>query len=125
MPNHIHAVVWITNNETVVGATGRSPKITLARRSLGSFIAGFKGQSAAQINRLRGTVGQPVWQRNYFERIIRNDREYSAIISYIECNPTRWEEDGENPNAARRLDDLEALLDGSRPQDSDRGGYGK
>lgn len=65
MPNHFHDIIWITDDHGV-GATGMSPS-TLPRRSLGSFVAGFKGQTAARINRWRGTPGQPVWQRGYYD----------------------------------------------------------
>ena len=39
----------------------------------------------------------PVWQRNYHERVIRNERELNAIRQYIQDNPARWAEDAENP----------------------------
>ena len=41
--------------------------------------------------------GKPIWQRNYFEHIIRNDREMERIRHYIETNPSAWMEDDENP----------------------------
>ncbi len=41
--------------------------------------------------------GQQVWQRNYYDRIIRNDNELNRIRQYILDNPRRWDEDPENP----------------------------
>ncbi len=49
------------------------------------------------INNIRNTQGVPVWQRNYYEHIIRNDRELHAIREYIKYNPLKWDEDEENP----------------------------
>jgi REP element-mobilizing transposase RayT len=65
---------------------------------LGSFVAGFKSAATKRINQIRGTLGVPVWQRNYYERVIRNDEELNRIRQYIVDNPTHWEEDSENPN---------------------------
>lgn len=50
-----------------------------------------------QINILRCTPDQPVWQRNDYEHIIRNDDDYRLIYQYIEGNPAIWPEDEENP----------------------------
>jgi REP element-mobilizing transposase RayT len=62
------------------------------------LVAGFKSAATKRINEIRGTLGVPVWQRNYYERVIRNDEELSRIRQYIVDNPARWEEDRENPN---------------------------
>jgi REP element-mobilizing transposase RayT len=68
---------------------------------LGGLIGAFKTVSTKQINLLRDTEGQIVWQRNYYERIIRNEPEMDRISRYIESNPTRWADDDENPNRIR------------------------
>ena len=102
MPNHIHGIVWIVEEDEkriVVGANGRSPLQKqpyphMRPRSLSSFVAGFKSsvtkRSRDELNETR------IWQRNYHDRIIRNDRELNAIRSYIENNPRNWAEDEEN-----------------------------
>ena len=97
MPNHLHGIV-ILHNDTVVGATGRSPLPPRGPmpRSLGALMAGFKSSVTKQINILRDTPGVPVWQRNYFERIIRDEREMDRIHRYIESNPSQWADDTEN-----------------------------
>jgi len=85
-----------------VGAHGRAPLPSSPPyrppRSLGSLVAGFKSAATKRINEIRGTLGVPVWQRNYYERVIRDDEELSRIRQYIVDNPTHWEEDTENPN---------------------------
>ena len=54
--------------------------------------------AARRINRTRHAPGTPVWQRNFYERVIRNDRELNAIREYIANNPANWEQDTENPD---------------------------
>jgi hypothetical protein len=49
---------------------------------------------------LRGTPGTPVWQRNYYEHIIRDDESLNRIRQYIIDNPVRWALDHENPAMA-------------------------
>jgi putative transposase len=65
---------------------------------VGAIVGNFKSVSARRINRLRQTPGAPVWQRNYHERVIRNERELHAVRQYVQNNPAHWAEDRENPN---------------------------
>ncbi len=99
MPNHVHGIVGI------VGAGFPRPKIAgprgaetapLQRVALGQIVAYFKYRSSSLINQLRQMAGEPVWQRNYYERIIRNDAELARIRQYIRENPAHWEDDPEN-----------------------------
>ncbi|MDT7973589.1 MAG: transposase [Armatimonadota bacterium] len=100
MPNHVHGIVWIV--EFPVGAHGRAPlhhaPLQRLPRSLASFIAGFKSATTKRINALRGTPSAPVWQRNYYEHIIRDEKSLNRIRQYIAENPLRWHLDAENPN---------------------------
>ena len=61
----------------------------------------FKKTTTNRINELRGTPGAIVWQRGFYEHIIRSDRSCERILSYILDNPRRWSEDSENPAAMR------------------------
>ena len=61
--------------------------------SLGAIVGNYKSITTRRINRVRKAPGTRVWQRNYYERIIRNERGLDAIRRYIEHNPARWEED--------------------------------
>jgi REP element-mobilizing transposase RayT len=110
MPNHFHGIVHID-----VGAHGVRPgemaehfgwahgrAFLRSPKSLGSFIAGFKSAVTKHINQSRGTAGVPVWQRNYYERVIRDDRELDALREYIVANPARWADDDNHP--AREAD---------------------
>ena len=101
MPNHMHGIVVICDHNPV-GATGRSPlhshHRTLPPKSLGSFVAGFKSSITKKINQLRATPGQPVWQRNYYEHVIRNEIDLEEIREYIQNNPLKWLEDENHPD---------------------------
>ncbi len=103
MPNHIHGIIWIVDGGEDggdVGADSRPPLLQPRRtpKSLGSIIAGFKSAATKRINVLRETPGRPVWQRNYYEHIIRTERALDAIRSYIQDNPVRWMLDRYHPN---------------------------
>jgi REP element-mobilizing transposase RayT len=101
MPNHIHGIVMIETTDTNanVGAHGVRPVASLgrARGSIGSMIAGFKSAATRRINDARDTKGARVWQRNYYERIIRNEAEQERIREYIATNPQHWAEDEYHP----------------------------
>jgi putative transposase len=83
------------------GADSHPPQ-KRAPRSLGALIAGYKSTVTRQINILRGMPGVAVWQRNYYEHIIRNDRGLKAIRAYITDNPERWEWDTYHPAVCNR-----------------------
>ena len=96
MPNHLHGIVMINP----VGATGWSPSPSAPfKRSLGAFVAGFKSAVTTRVNQLRGTPGVPIWQRNYYEHVIRSEESLNRIRQYIAENPGRWLFDPENPTA--------------------------
>jgi REP element-mobilizing transposase RayT len=92
MPNHFHAIVILRNDHAAaipVGATGRSPLRPNGPKpkSLGALLAGFKSAVTKRINESRNTPGSPIWQRNYYEHIIRNEREMTNIWKYIRVVP--------------------------------------
>lgn len=60
------------------------------------LIGYFKMNTAKQINIMRRNSGVPVWQRNYYERVIRDAEELAGIREYIRCNPLNWAYDEEN-----------------------------
>jgi len=86
MPNHIHGIVEIDLYRVDLGSTPTS-------RPLSEIVRQFKGFSTRRINELRETIGAPVWQRNYYEHIIRNEESYLQIAEYIVNNPARWRDD--------------------------------
>ncbi len=117
MPNHVHGIIVITEAE--VGAKQSEKAIAVHRDtaptasplrmtneqmphgtqpgSLAAIIQNFKSVSARKINAVRFTPGQTVWQRNYYEHVIRNENDLAHIRNYIVANPVRWAEDENNP----------------------------
>jgi REP element-mobilizing transposase RayT len=68
MPNHVH-VLW-------------TPRV-----SLPELMRRIKGPTALFANRILGRTGQPFWQEEYFDRLVRTDAEFSRVRRYIEWNP--------------------------------------
>ena len=73
------------------------------RKPLGRLIGAFKTVSTKQINELRNKKSPPVWQRNYYDHIIRNEKSLNRIKEYIIKNPLKWEFDTENPEQIKKL----------------------
>jgi putative transposase len=96
MPNHIHGILNVIVEG--VAAPGRSPRSGPAPHSFDAFVAGFKSAVTTRINELRHTRGTQVWQRNYYEHVIRNDDELLRVREYIVNNPLDWDNDRENPS---------------------------
>ncbi len=69
--------------------------------TVGEIVRAFKARCTHAVNRIRSTPEVPLWQRNYYEHIIRDESELNAIREYIRSNPSRWREDEENPEAPR------------------------
>ena len=106
MPNHLHGILFIVDicgRGTMHRApTNRNPKHESFGKpvsgSIPIIIRGFKSTVTKQINEMRHTPGAPVWQRNYYEHVIRNENELNRIREYIINNSLRWEYDRENPD---------------------------
>jgi REP element-mobilizing transposase RayT len=112
MPNHLHGIILIHESvgkgeafadlvSTILrivsaNASPQRPKGTQPG-SLGAIIQNFKSISTRMVNKKYFESGNKLWQRNYHERIIRNDRELNAIRQYIRDNPLNWELDKKNP----------------------------
>lgn len=103
MPNHFHGILILT--EAATGDTA-SRALTSGVEQFGKPIAGslptliraFKSAVTKSINQYRDTPSAPVWQRNYYEHIIRNEADYRRIAEYVSDNPRRWAEDSLNPD---------------------------
>jgi len=103
MPNHIHGIIMLhdvgaqfiaPNNDQGAanpGAMNRAPTI-------GGIIRAFKARCTHSINQLRSVQGVSLWQRNYYEHVIRNEPSLQKIREYITNNPAQWAIDRENPD---------------------------
>jgi putative transposase len=89
MPNHFHGILQIAEAVPRRGAASNAP--TAGRPTLGEIVRAFKSTSAIGINWLLGPQGERVWQKNYYEHIIRDDQDFAAAQKYIHENPQRWE----------------------------------
>jgi REP-associated tyrosine transposase len=101
-PNHVHCIIIIentnrdTDHQIITGRQPSAPTVINRKRSLSSFVQGFKSAVTARINTLRNMPGKPVWQRSFHDHIIRNERSLNAIREYIVRNPINWEQDIDN-----------------------------
>ena len=82
MPNHLHGIIIIHESS----------------KPISEIIRGFKTFSARKINKLLDRKGYPLWQRNYYERIIRSKDELNNVRQYILNNPANWNQDKDNIN---------------------------
>ena len=105
-PNHIHGIITLNSENVGAGfphpTTFPHPNENEGRGNraptLGTIVAFFKYQTTKRINELHETPGQKLWQRNYYERVIRNENELNDVRQYIVDNPAKWDTDEENPN---------------------------
>ena len=107
MPNHFHEIVAIVEAAAAVPVRAihelplqvpeaEANRLGRRRMLLPMMIGYFKMNSAKRINILLGSSGVPVWQRNYYERIVRDNKAYESIRHYIQTNPANWGADKEN-----------------------------
>lgn len=98
MPNHVHAIIVLGDYDDGDSGAGfetrpYSRDHVFSRHGLPEIVRGFKTYSARAINQLRESPGRPVWQRSFYDRVIRDEREWLTYRWYIEHNPARWAED--------------------------------
>ncbi len=112
MPNHLHGIICIADD---VGAKHSFPdplKVCqdhsqnaspLQRpngtesQSLCAIVQNFKSITARKFHKMHRVEDGRLWQRNYYEHVIRNENELNRIREYIIYNPVKWDEDKENP----------------------------
>lgn len=82
MPNHIHLLITVHND----GRENPSPTVS-------SFVGWFKYQATKQINDLMDKKGTKLFQRSYYDHVIRNRSDYDQVSKYIWENPINWEND--------------------------------
>jgi REP element-mobilizing transposase RayT len=108
MPNHVHGVLGIRAVPGIVGA-GLTPPAVAAplsipeapKPSLPAIIGAFKSISTINVNRQLKTKGKQLWQRSYYEHIVRKGEDLRKIQQYILENPLMWSLDPENPTTNR------------------------
>jgi REP element-mobilizing transposase RayT len=98
MPNHVHGILFLSNQRR-----DRFRNLSLQQHGLSEIIRGFKTWSAKRVNKGLGKTGTPIWQRSFYDRIIRDQEELLRIQEYIFNNPIKWEEDEENPISSGKI----------------------
>jgi putative transposase len=107
MPNHIHGIVCMVGEHRfarpVKGDQPIAPTNPLGpkSRSISALVAGFKAVVTKRINEMRQTPGIAMWQRNYYDHIIRNEADYNRIAEYVVSNPRQWAQDSLHPDAGK------------------------
>jgi REP element-mobilizing transposase RayT len=121
MPNHLHGILWLMGDERRGEAFARESQsignpamadlsnnmeswanaspLHVVPGSLSAIIGNFKSVTTRRINRIRHSPGGVVWQRNFYDRVIRHERELAAVRQYIRDNPANWALDKENPQS--------------------------
>jgi len=111
MPDHVHGIIVVGHSQNDhdsqtnhnVGAQHAAPlhsparplstrraSLRVAPGSLGAIVRAFTSATTKRINERQGTPGKQVWQRNYYDRVIRSDDELYRARRYILTNPDRW-----------------------------------
>ena len=103
MPNHLHGIIAIKP----VGALLAAPRSENGRGAassaptVGDIVRAFKSITAIKGNQMLDTPGRAFWQRNYYERVVRDDEELAHIREYVALNPSQWDIDRENPEVQK------------------------
>ncbi len=113
MPNHMHGILVITEDDVRKGKAfdRKLPKFPIKcftptpttptapttpttgsmPESIPAVVQNFKSITSRRINKLLETPGATIWQRNYYEHIIRDEADYARVVGYIRNNPQKWE----------------------------------
>jgi putative transposase len=105
MPNHIHGILLYPDDGPVMA--DRTRATTRVAPTIGQVVGAFKSLSTVEYVRNARANGWPafrsrLWQRNYYEHVIRDEADLDRIRRYIDENPARWEFDDENPQRVDR-----------------------
>lgn len=102
MPNHIHFLIILRKDKVIVYDKNNVPVLFRKPKSISTFVSSFK---SSVINKVDDWIDEanidipkfdrknPLWQRNYYDHIVRDDKEFNNISNYIINNPLNWKED--------------------------------
>lgn len=102
MPNHVHAIILLGEGLCACPSSEGQPRGVAPTLSLPDIIHRFKVMTTkTYMDGVAKTIWIPfnkkLWQRNYYEHVIRNDGDYDRIYEYVINNPSNWDEDENNP----------------------------
>jgi len=90
MPNHVHGIVVVKYSEE--NAQSTIQRLNGTSHTIGAIVRGYKSVVTRKISLMSASL-TTVWQRNYYEHIIRTDESYHNIANYIINNPANWRSD--------------------------------
>jgi putative transposase len=96
MPNHVHGIFFLPERTTAnrsEGVEARRQSFASPSHTIGAIVRGVKGASTSRIRKLGTRVDVQIWQREYYDHVIRNERDLDRIREYIQNNPLKWELD--------------------------------
>jgi REP element-mobilizing transposase RayT len=97
-PHHVHGILVLVGathaSPLPVGTTAHGPR----SGSLAAIVGSFKSATTRRVNRVRGAPQAPLWQRGYYEHVIRDEGDLEKIRTYVAQNPLSWELDGNHPD---------------------------
>jgi len=93
MPNHLHGLIFLANTSDVCAP----PESGCRPGSVGAVIGSFKSETTRRTRQFGYLRGVTIWQRNYFEHVVRDEAGLERIREYIVGNSLRWDLDRENP----------------------------
>lgn len=104
MPNHVHGIIWIASEMVSAGDKLTNPSKTglphyanynnqITPHSLGAIVRAYKSSVTWRLHALDQSTRVPIWQRNFYEHIIRDEQDWQNISDYIDTNPIKWEQD--------------------------------
>ena len=140
MPNHLHGIVVITNkiphrrgllykpestgvcntqstgvcNTQSTGVCNTPLPPRGPSNDLGAIIRGFKSTTTKQIRQITNNSKIKIWQRNFYEHIIRTENDLNKIRKYIESNPKMWGRDRNNPNPRKSVQNQRKSISNQR-----------
>jgi putative transposase len=97
MPNHIHVLITISAKDALIQAANPEAFRHPVSGSIPTIVRAYKSAVTRRAGMLRNNPISDVWQRNYYEHVVRTEREKEQICAYIISNPDRWDTDKENP----------------------------
>ena len=97
MPNHVHGIIILTK----LNAKTRRGAASSALSGLSTIVRSYKSAVTKEVNIVKGTPGSPVWQRNYYEHVVRTDKELNDVRQYSLDNPVKWTLDQDNRDLKR------------------------
>ena len=104
MPNHIHFLIMLRKDKVIVYDKNNMPVLFRKPKSISTFVGSFKSSVISKVDNWidddnidlpKFNRENPLWQGNYYDHIVRDEKEFDNISNYIINNPLNWNEDSD------------------------------